>query len=88
MMEQGLRYPKSVSSFSSEVKVKKYYSGSVLKSAIIPSHTNLDFSSKYYFRKCHELITFKKDSLIKGKITHCFFSSKHFLEEHLHSLYC
>lgn len=45
---------------------------------LLLSQTNFGFGSKYCFRKCHELITFKKDSLIKWHFYSLSSSSKQF----------
>lgn len=38
----------------------KYYNGSFSETAVVSSKTAICFYSEYFFRKCHELITFKK----------------------------
>lgn len=53
-----LGYSKSAPLLSS--LEKKYYNGFFLESDTVSSNTDICFYSEYFFRKCHELITFKK----------------------------
>lgn len=66
---------------------KRYHNGSFLETAIVSSNADICFYSEYYFRKCHELITFKKKTILSSEpFSDCLNPRNSSLKEDPHSL--
>lgn len=67
--------------------MKKYYNRSFLETAIVSSDTDWSFYSKYFFRKCHELIIFKKKTISLNEPFSVRFPLKTILWKSIHILW-